>query len=416
MAAGRERNSGFYRPLELFYSRRIGRFVGSGELVPLNVGAKSFGRLGPWEYGAFVARTGSVNYDDEGELVHEPAAVFTSARVKKQVLDNSSVGILFVGKHTSAGLDGVINIDGAFRSSSYQLAYQIARSINNTKGDFGGSAGFRMFTKDYGILVRSRVIGNEFDVDQVGYVPWKGTANLAALGGPMWYFDSGSIRSVFQYSGFFVDYEHEDLFTDWGGAVGLNVQFRSDWGFETSFSLGRNNDNGVKYTGYEFDFSTWFSISPRWHANVWGGYAHVYNFSREYLGHYTWLGSYAEWKLLDVLEIGTTYDMYVEGKPDGGIEDITYNARPFFSFTPVNNLNLRVYVDNLFLRSSDQVERIIVGFLFSYSFLPKSWVYLALNEVQERRDIVNGVGTTVGRKMEVAGRAAVVKIKYLYYF
>lgn len=415
MAAGRERNSGFYRPLELFYSRRIGRLVGEGDLVPLNVGAKTFGRLGSWEYGAFVARTGSVNYDDEGDQVHESAAVFTSARLKKQIFDNSTIGMLFVGKHTPDGLDGVIDIDGAFRSPSYQLAYQLARSINNGKGDFGASAGFRMFTKDYGILARSRVIGNEFDVDQVGYVPWKGTANLTAIAGPMWYFDTGMVSSMFQYSGFLVTYEHEDLYTDWGAAVGLNVQFRSNWGFETTISFTKAKDNGVQYTGYEFNLSTWFTISPRWHANVWGGIARTYNFSREYVGTYAWLGSYAEWKLLDILEIGTTYDMYIEGNPDGVIDEITYNARPFFSFTPVNNLNLRLYMDNVFVRSSDQNERVILGFLFSYNFLPKSWVYLAINEVQERRDVLDAVTSRVDRRMQVAGRAAVVKVKYLYY-
>jgi hypothetical protein len=99
----------------------------------------------------------------------------------------------------------------------------------------------------------------------------------------------------------------------------------------------------------------------------------------------------------------------------GSIEDITYNARPYVSLTPINNLNLRVYVDDVFLRSSDQNERVIVGFLFSYNFLPKSWIYLALNEVQERKDLLDGSGFAVSRQMEVTGRAGVAKVKYLYY-
>ena len=416
MAAGRERNSGFYKPLELFYSRRIGRALDDGTLVPLNMGTKTFGRLGSWEYGGFLARTGGADYDDEdGNRQHEPGATFTSARVKKQILENSSIGVLFVGKHTPGRTDGVIDIDGAFRSSSYQLAYQIARSINNGKGDFGGSAGFRMFTNDWGVLVRSRAIGNDFDVDQVGYVPWRGTANLTAIGGPQWYFDEGAISSIFQYSGFSVTYEHADLYTDCIGAVGLNMQFRSNWGFETTLIAGENKDAGKKYTYYEFDLSTWFGLSPRWNANIYGGYARTYNFSREYVGSYAWLGSYVEWKALNTLELGTSYNMYIEGKPDGGVEDITFNARPFISFTPVNNLNLRLYVDNVYLQSSDQMEQVIVGFLFSFNFLPKSWIYLALNEVREKRDILDAEQVRIGRKMETTDRAGVVKIKYLYY-
>jgi hypothetical protein len=416
MASGKEQNSGFYNPLELFYSRRIGRVLGDGSLVPLNVGAKTFGRLGTWEYGGFLARTGGADFeDDDGILQHEPAATFTSARVKKQILENSSIGMLFVGKHTPGRIDGVIDIDGAFRSPSYQLAYQLARSINNGKGDFGGSAGFRSFTKDLGVLVRTRIIGNEFDVNQVGYVPWRGTANLTAIAGPMWYFDEGAVSSIFQYSGFMVTYEHADLHTDWSGALGLNMQFRSNWGFEVTLVAGENKDLGHTYTTYECDLSSWFSLSPRWNANAWGGIARSYNFSRNYVGLYSWFGSYAEWKALDILELGTTYEMYIEGNPEGRVEDITYNARPFVSLTPVNNLNLRLYVDNLFVQSSDQMERIIVGFLFSYNFLPKSWIYLALNEVRERRDVLNAAQVPIGRRMETADRVGVMKVKYLYY-
>ena len=39
---------------------------------------------------------------------------------------------------------GVIDIDGAFRTSQWQLAYQLARSYKNGEGDFAGAAGFTM--------------------------------------------------------------------------------------------------------------------------------------------------------------------------------------------------------------------------------------------------------------------------------
>jgi hypothetical protein len=99
--------------------------------------------------------------------------------------------------------------------------------------------------------------------------------------------------------------------------------------------------------------------------------------------------------------------MYVEWKPDGSLEDITYNARPYFSLTPVNDLNFRVYVDNVFVRSTDKLEHVILGFLFSYNFLPKSWIYFALNQVEQR--------DPTSRLMQIVGRAAVLKVKYLYY-
>jgi hypothetical protein len=109
-----------------------------------------------------------------------------------------------------------------------------------------------------------------------------------------------------------------------------------------------------------------------------------------------------------LLRIGTSFNIWVEGNPNNEVEDITYNARPWLSFTPINNVNLYVYVDNVFLRSSNQMERIFLGALFSYQFSPKSWIYLALNEIHDRNNTM--------RTLDMTDRVSVFKIKYLYYF
>jgi hypothetical protein len=59
---------------------------------------------------------------------------------------------------------------------------------------------------------------------------------------------------------------------------------------------------------------------------------------------------------------------------------------------------------------------VIVGFLFSYNFLPKSWIYLALNEVRERKEEYTAAGELLPLRMHITDRAGVFKIKYLYYF
>jgi hypothetical protein len=192
MASGRERNSGFYRPLTLFYSRRIGKLLPDGQEVPLFVGTKAFGRADTWEYGGFYALTGETDYvDEEGDPQTEPLASFVSGRVKKQIMGNSSIGVLFVGKHSAGKTSGVIDIDGAFRAPTWQLAYQLARSVNDNEGGFAGSAGFRMFTESWFNAVRANYIGEDFDVSQVGFVPWQGTGELVGLSGPVWNFDEG---------------------------------------------------------------------------------------------------------------------------------------------------------------------------------------------------------------------------------
>ncbi|MDZ7263119.1 MAG: carbohydrate binding family 9 domain-containing protein, partial [candidate division KSB1 bacterium] len=277
MASGRERNSGFYRPLELFYSRRIGKKLPDGSEVPLQFGTKAFGRLNTWEYGGFMAMTGPADYTVNGENYTEERALFASARIKKQIMGNSAIGLMFVGKHSTHEDNGVLDVDGAFRTSDWQLSYQLARSYNNGHGDFGGSAGFTMFREKYMVLMRGRYIGENFDINQVGFVPWKGTGELVGIGGPRWYFSDGYIRQILIYGGGMLNYEKVDEYTDYGAVLGYNMQFRNNWGFEITIDCADSKDEAIRYTTYDLNFSSWFNTNPKLHARLFGGYSRTFN-------------------------------------------------------------------------------------------------------------------------------------------
>jgi hypothetical protein len=194
------------------------------------------------------------------------------------------------------------------------------------------------------------------------------------------------------------------------------MSFRDNWGYEITLLGGKSKDQGIKYNYYEVDYNSYYNISSKWSGDNYGGYSKTYNFNRGYVAFYTWHGLDFQWNAGNALQLGTSYSMYVEGNPEGGIEDITYDARPYISLTPVNDLNLRIYVDNLYDSSSDHLEQIIGGLLFSYNFRPKSWIYFAFNEVDNRSDQYDSFGNLLPQRMHVAARAGVFKIKYLYYF
>ncbi|MHC1738814.1 MAG: DUF5916 domain-containing protein [Ignavibacteriaceae bacterium] len=413
--SGKEHNSGFYSPLELLYTRRIGKKLPDGSEVPLITGSKVFGRLDSWEYGAFFALTGEKDYMLDDSAATEQQAYFSSVRVKKNIFDNSTIGLLYAGKVTNNKFQGVVDIDGAFRQENWQFAYQLARSFDDSEGDYATSFGLKHRFSEWGTLVRGRYIGEDFNVSQVGYVPWKGNTDLVILSGPNPYFESGALRNLFFFPGIGLNYNREDDFLDYSLILGLNMSFRQSWGYELTFVGGKSRDRNVKYTSYEINLSSWFFTSPNYHANVWMGYAKTYNFAREYLSFFTWGGFSFDYNLFNVLFVGTTYDTYIEGDPDYKVEDVVLNARPYISFTPVNHLNLRLYVDNLYVRSTDKLESMIVGFLFSYNFSPKSWIYFAVNEIHNRQDEVDPFGKFVQRKFMLDERVMVLKLKYLYY-
>ncbi|MCA9732792.1 MAG: carbohydrate binding family 9 domain-containing protein [Deferribacteres bacterium] len=411
--SGRQRNSGFYRPMELFYPRRIGKKLPDGGEIPLQLGTRAFGRLNSWEYGGFIAATGEKAYTQDGERYLEKQATFASGRIKKQLFGNSTAGLLYVGKFEEGNTYGVLDADGAFRDDNWQLAWQLARSIKNSEGDYAGSVGLTQFGERWINMFRSRYVGNEFDIDQIGFVPWKGTWETVWLTGPRWPFEKSAIRAILIYFGPYSNYEKADEYTDRGGVLGINFNFRKFWGFEINLDTGKSRDNDRTYKSYSANFSSWFSWSPRWNGNLWGGYSRSYNFSRDYLAYYSWSGAELSWNILSTLRIGSQMNTYIEGEPDGGVVNTVYNARPYFSLTPVNDLNIRVYLDGVYYTDSSQLEQLIGGFYFAYNFRPKSWIYFALNEVQDREE---HFGMHDPRSLNVAARAAVFKLKYLYYF
>lgn len=411
--SGRQRNSGFYTPLQLFYSRRIGKKLPDGSEIPLDLGTKVFGRISSWEYGGFIATTGKREYQQsDNSTAYEDRAYFTSARLKKQIYDNSSIGILYVGKYSRGENNGVLDLDGAFRGSDWQLAYQLARSFKGKEGDFAGSFGMTIFKQDFMCAVKGNYIGEMFDINQIGFVPWKGTWELTGIAGPRWYYEKSALQSIMAYAGGNMGYEKVDSYIDHSAVLGLNMQFRSNWGYELNISGGRSKDLDKEFTSYSINLSSWFNVSPKWNANFWGAYSKTYNFRRDYLAFYMETGTNIRWQAMNVLNLGTSFNIYIEGNPDNKIEDIIYNARPYFSLTPFNNFNLRVYMDNLYFRSTKKMEQVIFGFLFSYNFLPKSWIYLAINEIQDRRDEFD----SEPNRLHVIDRVGVLKIKYLYFF
>lgn len=416
MASGKQRNTGFYRPMELFYSRRIGKKLPDGSEVPLQFGAKGFGRVGTLEYGGFMALTGEKNYIDDDEHFTEHRAVFSSARIKKQIMGNSSIGLMFVGKHTDVEDNGVIDIDGSFRKSSWQLAYQIARSYKGSDGDYAASAGFTQMGEGSIFFARGRYVGKDFDIDQVGFLPWQGTGEFVSIAGPRWYFNEGYIKQILIYGGGLLYYEDVDDYTDYGGLIGFNMLFRDNWGYEINTDFSRSKDEGILYNSYNLSLSSWYNISPRWQANFYTGLSRTYNFSRDYLGYYAWYEGAIEWQMLKSLELGTSASVFIEYDPDGAVDDITYNARPYLSATPINDLNIRIYFDDLFVKSTDRVTQTIFGFLFSWNFSPKSWVYFAYNEYRERDIPYSRTGIRHPQRLLVKDRAGVFKLKYLYYF
>ena len=93
----------------LFYSRRIG--LDRGSVVPITAGGRVTGKLGPFALGAVNIQTGAV----------DPAGIqgtnFSVLRVKRDLLERSSIGALFTNRSVAVGGNGAnraYGVDASF--------------------------------------------------------------------------------------------------------------------------------------------------------------------------------------------------------------------------------------------------------------------------------------------------------------
>ena len=93
----------------LFYSREIG--LDRGREIPMDVGGRLTGRIGRFTVGFMNVQTGGV--DEIGVR----GTNFTVARVRRDILRRSNVGVLFTGRSVSksgAGSSETYGVDGVF--------------------------------------------------------------------------------------------------------------------------------------------------------------------------------------------------------------------------------------------------------------------------------------------------------------
>ncbi|MDA2930910.1 carbohydrate binding family 9 domain-containing protein, partial [Acidobacteria bacterium AH-259-O06] len=111
--SGRSVRSSLFRPrndLIPFFSRRIG--ISKRRLVPILGGARLTGRAGKY-------RLGIISMEAD-EFEETPSTNFTVARLRRDVFQNSDIGVLFVNKQESGGhFNRTYGVDANFRFFNY---------------------------------------------------------------------------------------------------------------------------------------------------------------------------------------------------------------------------------------------------------------------------------------------------------
>jgi hypothetical protein len=158
----------------MFFSRRIG--LDGGQPVPIKGGARLTGRVGKMSVGLLDIQTDEGAFDPARGTPLTPATNFLVARVKRDILRRSNIGLIATRRSPRTGASGsnaLVGVDTSFNLfENVQAGSYYARS--DTPGLTGNDSSYRGYFRyvhdRYGLEAERMKVGDAFN-PEVGYVP-----------------------------------------------------------------------------------------------------------------------------------------------------------------------------------------------------------------------------------------------------
>ncbi len=223
---------------EIFFTRRIG-IDGSGAQVPIDAGARVSGTLGRYELGFLSMKTREVN-----GLV--PANEYSVIRVKRQLPNRSSVGVIAVNRQTLTpgtkarnynrtwGADAAIGIG---RYINWQNFYAVTDSPGLSGSDHALGSSWKFDNSHHQLVFSYKETGKNFN-PEVGYVPRTNYRRPTIAYRRTFYPKNSRIRSIFphfQWNRWYTPgtndlesaFYHHDFSMNWQNGASLTGPFNS---------------------------------------------------------------------------------------------------------------------------------------------------------------------------------------------
>lgn len=391
--------------LQIFYSRQVGMKLPDGAEIPIYAGGRTTAKIKNHEVAALFAQTGAKSYEGFAGPDREPAAAFAVARMNLRVATPTTAAVTFAGKLSDSTANSALALDGTTSEDTWQFTYQLARSETESEADWAFKSYVDYFPGKFSVCARTTVIGDRFDVSEIGFVPWSGLRSYSVSAGPVVHPDSG----LFVYGALRLT---ADVSRELGEArysksctLQLEGALRNNWGFGSSVQIGREYEIAGAYNPRAWVVSVQTDGSRRAWLSVSYYSVFQYNYLRQYFGRSDFATLFSSWRPSKRLWTFLGGSAWVKRRPNGGIDEVTWRLRPGVSYAIARGMDVRLYEETPICKTTGVVS-FRLGFSYSYNFAPKSWLYLAINDWQ-LRDSDNG-------RYVPQQRVLAVKIKYLF--
>jgi hypothetical protein len=340
-----EGNELYSTRIRTFYSRRIG---------DIDYGGKMVGKIGDYTISAIAVQS------SEDTLLNQPQAIFSTLRVKRDVLQSSTIGITYAGKEwdneyrRSLGADYVLNL-----GDSWKLTGQF---VTSAPGEFWkSSAYFVRFARESNIYhyhIRYSDTGENFqdNVNHTGFIRDDDMREIDSDINYRWWFESGLLKYLYLSTKNNIFWNHKGTLRSWYITEYARAYFNNNF----SIDLAYNNEFKLyekKYYNHfyevEFGYNTdeWSSAKVEY---IWGR-----NFDRDFL----LIRPGVRFQLFKSLSISYEYK-YLEYNPDPSGNSTRINI-----FITDYNFTRDLWI-RLLAQNNTQQDRIYLYGLFGWRFQP----------------------------------------------
>lgn len=410
-----EYTSGGQASTALFFSRRIGLTDARTE-VPILGGAKLTGKAGPFDIGFLNVYTEATSYRDpwSGEQVSLQPTNYSALRLKRDVFERSSIGLIALSKeprHAGDSLNHVnraFGIDGRFAFFN-NLTLNTWLAKTHTPGlrgsDRAGSVDVNWGNDLINVNVAYTDIGRNFN-PEMGFILWtdirKSKISLTVAPRPQ----AMNIRQMYFFNEFNYFVDHKGVLQYRQMLSGL-LNYFSDgatlyFGYSNTYEnlpygfVIRNDPVAFVQPGvyrynlasveYRSDGSRNFSYSVR------GGGGEYYG------GSFAGLTLRARIRPSKRLSASLSYNANRLNLPIDNGKFSTHVVRGRFSYTFTPNLFVKA-----FLQWNAFEHRIVSNVLLNFIHRPGSDFYLVFNDIYDTQ-----------RTIRVSNRTVVAKVTYLF--
>lgn len=340
-----EGNELFSTRIRTFYSRRIG---------DIDYGGKFVGKIGDYTISAIAVKS------SEDTLSNQPRALYSAFRLKKDILESSTIGLTYAGKDWSGGESRSLSADYVLNlGNAWKLTGQF---VTSTPGEFWqSSAWFVRFARESNIYhyhVRYSDTGDNFrdNVNHTGFIREDDMREIDSDISYRWWFEGG----VFKYID--VETQNNVFWNHAGTRRSWYITEKARAYFNNNFSLDFSYNNEFKLYEKEY-YNHIYEVTLGYNTDEWSSVKLAYSQGKNFDRDFILFESRIRLRIFENLALTYEYDN-LQYRPDPDRDATQINIiTADYNFT--RDLWIRILAQN-----NSGLDRIYIYGLFGWRFQP----------------------------------------------